>query len=246
VEVREILSDAQGKLAEIFQATVARNRHLTSANWLRYGDICSKTFFDFHRIGKKKTLMKKLGSNSGTITGQIDLTHHVTNFYSRLYTSEASNASTAEAQELCWQSVPIKVSEDMNASLTSRLSLEEVCNAIRALPKGKAPGHDDIPMEFFHEYEQEVAPDLLQAFTAMLNEGATLPFINKGIITLILKSGDRARFNNWKSITLFGSVYKILAKVLAGRLEAAFPNIIRPNQTGFVEGRSILDNVFMA
>jgi hypothetical protein len=54
VEVKEILSDAQGKLAKIFQTTVARNWHLTSTNWLRYGDTCSKTFFDFHRIGKKK------------------------------------------------------------------------------------------------------------------------------------------------------------------------------------------------
>jgi len=91
-----------------------------------------------------------------------------------------------------------------------------------------------------------VAPDLLQAFTAMLNEGATLTFINKGVITLIPKSGDRARLNNWRPITLFGSIYKILAKVLAGRLQAALPHIIRPNQTGFVEGRSILDNVFIA
>jgi hypothetical protein len=224
---------------------MARNRHFTSANWLRYGDTCSKTFFDFHQIGKKKTLMRELESDSRTITSQIDLTHHVTNFYARLYTWEANNVGTVEAQELCWQSVPIKVSEDVNASLTSRLSLEEVRKAIRALPKGKASGHDDIPMEFFHEYEQEVAPDLLKAFTAMLSEGATSPSINKGIITLIPKSGDRARLNNWRPITLLGNFYKILAKVLAGRLQAALPNIIRPNQTGFVEGRSILDNVFM-
>ncbi len=45
---------------------------------------------------------------------------------------------------------------------------------------------------------------------------------------------------------LLGSIYKILAKVLAGRLQAVLPNIIRPNQTGFVEERSILDNVFIA
>jgi hypothetical protein len=134
----------------------------------------------------------------------------------------------------------------MNTSLTSRLSIEEVCGAICALPKGKASGHDGIPLEFFHECEKEVAPNLLQAFTTMLNEGATLTFINKRVITLIPKSGDRARFNNWRPITLLGSVYKILAKVLAGRLQAAFPHIIRPNQTVFVERRSILDNVFMA
>jgi hypothetical protein len=37
-----------------------------------------------------------------------------------------------------------------------------------------------------------------------------------------------------------------LAKVLAGRLQAVLLNIIRSNQTEFVEGRSILDNVFIA
>jgi hypothetical protein len=52
----------------------------------------------------------------------------------------------------------------------------------------------------------------------MFNKGAASPFINKGIITFIPKSGDRARLNNWRPITLLNSVYKILAKVLAGRL----------------------------
>jgi hypothetical protein len=47
-------------------------------------------------------------------------------------------------------------------------------------------------------------------------------------------------------ITLLDSIYKILAKTLVGRIQAAIPNIVRPNQTGFVEGRSIFDNVFMA
>jgi hypothetical protein len=43
-----------------------------------------------------------------------------------------------------------------------------------------------------------------------------------------------------------GCIYKILTKVLAGRLQTFLPSIIRPNQIGFVEGRSILDNIFMA
>jgi len=101
-------------------------------------------------------------------------------------------------------------------------------------------------MEFFHEYAEEVAPTLVQAFTAMLNSGATLAFINKGLITLIPKTEDRAKLSNWRPITLLGSIYKVLAKTLAGRIQSALTHIIRPNQTGFVEGRSILDNVFMA
>jgi mannosylglycoprotein endo-beta-mannosidase len=87
---------------------------------------------------------------------------------------------------------------------------------------------------------------LFHAFSAMLRVGATSAHINKGMITLIPKSEDRARLNNWKPITLLGSIYKVLAKTLAGRIQTDLTVIIRPNQTGFVEGRSILDNVFMA
>jgi hypothetical protein len=146
---------------------------------------------------------------------------------------------------MCWKSVPGMVTGDANDGLVNSLSVEEVSKAIRALPKGKAPGHDGIPMEFFHECIQEIAPDLHQAFTTLLNEGETSEYINKGIITLISKSNDHARFNNWRPITLLGSIYKIFAKLLTSRLQTVLPNIIRPNQTGFVEGRSILDNVFI-
>ncbi len=89
-----------------------------------------------------------------------------------------------------------RVSVDDNEGLVSSLSMDEVVKAIRAFPKGKAPSHDGIPMEFFHECEQEIASDLHQAFTTMLNEGETFEFINKGIITLIPKSGDHAHLNN--------------------------------------------------
>jgi hypothetical protein len=140
--------------------------------------------------------MRELETDTGTVSGQQDLTHYITSFYARLYTLDAGSLSTAAAQDMCWQSVPGMVTSDANDSLVSNLSLEEVGRAIRVLPKGKAPGHDGIPMEFFHECVQEIARDLLQAFTAMLKEGETSTYINKGIITLIPKSGDHTRLNN--------------------------------------------------
>ncbi|CAK9198441.1 unnamed protein product [Sphagnum troendelagicum] len=101
--------------------------------------------------GKKKALMRELETDSETVSGQQDLIHYVTSFYARLYKLDTRTLGTAKAQDLCWQSVPGMVSGDANASLISSLSLEKVGRAIRALPKGKAPGHDSIPMEFFHE-----------------------------------------------------------------------------------------------
>jgi hypothetical protein len=43
----------------------------------------------------------------------------------------------------------VKVTADANEALTQNLTLEEIHKAIQALPKGKAPGHDGIPIEFF-------------------------------------------------------------------------------------------------
>jgi mannosylglycoprotein endo-beta-mannosidase len=134
----------------------------------------------------------------------------------------------------------------MHAHLTKGLTLEEIFKAIHALPKGKVLGHDGVPMEFFQECAYEIAPTLLKAFTTILDTGEASASINKGQITLIPKSGNHSKFDNWRQITLLGSVYKILAKTLAGRIQASLPLIIRPNQTGFVEGRSILDNTYIA
>jgi len=95
--VRDILSDSQAKLAEFYQNQVSCNQHLSLANWFRYSDTCSKNFFDFHKLGQKKTLLRELETESGAIKGQSDLTQYVTEFYTKLYSSKAHFPSTQKA-----------------------------------------------------------------------------------------------------------------------------------------------------
>jgi hypothetical protein len=47
-------------LAEFFQDFVERSNHTLAASWSGYGDRCSRLFFDFHKVGKKKVLIKEL------------------------------------------------------------------------------------------------------------------------------------------------------------------------------------------
>jgi hypothetical protein len=67
-------------------------------------------------------------------------------FYANLYALEVYIPGTSEAQERCWENVPTRVTEAMNANMTRPLSLAEITEAITSLPKGKAPGHDGIPI----------------------------------------------------------------------------------------------------
>jgi hypothetical protein len=167
--------------------------------------------------------LRELKADGGTVTGQNDLTQYITEYYTRLYSSDAHAPGTEEAQKRCWTNV----SGDINEALTRKLTLSEIHIAINALPKGKAPGYDGLPMEFFHECAEETALILLQAFTTMLCTGRASASINKGLITLIPKAGDRAKLSNWRPITLLGSMYKVLAKIVATPL---WPSVgVKPN-----------------
>ncbi len=104
--------------------------------------------------------------------------------------------------------------EDMNAEMTQELTVEKVVEAITSLPKSKSPGHDGLPTKFFQENVEEIAPTLFLAFRVMFSLGLTSDFINKGMITLIPKFGDHSKLGNWRHMTLLGSIYKILAKIL--------------------------------
>jgi hypothetical protein len=147
-----------------------------------------------------------LETETRTITGQNDLTQYITEYYTRLYSSDAHTLGTAKVQAECWTSVLVKVIQDTYVSLTRDLMVRDILDAIKALPKGKALWHDGVPMEFFHEYAEEVTPTLLQAFIVMLKFGATSASINKGLITLIPKTNNQARLSNWRPITLLGSI----------------------------------------
>ena len=68
----------------------------------------------------------------------------------------------------------------------------------------------------------------------------------EGLICLIPK-GDGASedIRAWRPIPLLNTVYKIYVKVLALRLQPLLPDIIHTSQIGFMQDRSIFDNIFL-
>lgn len=66
--------------------------------------------------------------------------------------------------------------------------------------------------------------------------------INTTFLVLIPKKGGVEELKDFRPISLVGSVYKILAKVLANRLRKFWLD----SQHAFIEGRQILDAALIA
>jgi hypothetical protein len=93
--------------------------------------------------------VEELDVDGRTISRQEDLSHYITQFYAKLYIVEQPSSDTTEAQKRCWESMPPRVTEDMNAQMSQELTVAEVANAITSLPKRKTPGHVGLLTEFF-------------------------------------------------------------------------------------------------
>ena len=65
-------------------------------------------------------------------------------------------------------------------------------------------------------------------------------------MVLILKRGGVEDLKDFRPISLTGSIYKLIAKVLANRLKKVMNKLVNSAQNAFVEGRQILDASLIA
>lgn len=68
---------------------------------------------------------------------------------------------------------------------------------------------------------------------------------NSSFISLIPKNKDAPKLGEFIPISLIGSYYKIIAKILANRIKKVIDKVIGEAQNAFLSGRYILDGVLI-
>lgn len=157
----------------------------------------------------------------------------------------------AQAQLL--QHTPSRLGADGVASCTGSdstgaVTLEECTAALDALARGKRPGVDGLPAEFYRTFWDMLGQEVVEVFNEAFMDPSAQPLLSASQrmgCTVLLYKGDGPRdlVSNYRPITLLNADYKILAKLLATRMGAALGEIIDPTQTAFVPGRWIGENI---
>uniref|UniRef100_A0A803QKQ2 Reverse transcriptase domain-containing protein n=1 Tax=Cannabis sativa TaxID=3483 RepID=A0A803QKQ2_CANSA len=137
--------------------------------------------------------------------------------------------------------------EDSNkALLNEEFALDEIEKVFFQLPLDKAPGPDGFNSNFYKATWSTVRNDVLNAASSFLNGNGDVAPLNTTLITLIPKVKQPTSISEFQPISLCNIVYKIISKTIDNRLKLVLNNLISPNQSAFLPGRLISDNIIIA
>lgn len=123
---------------------------------------------------------------------------------------------------------------------------EEVRKVLFAMPSNKSPGPDGYSSEFFKLAWPVVGRDFTVAVQSVFKFGFLPKGLNSTILALIPKKVDSLEMKDFRPIACCNVLYKVVSKILANRLKLLLPRMISANQSAFIKGRLLMENVLLA
>ena len=177
------------------------------------------------------------------ITNDSDILRECNSFYNELYTSKTTKR-TENLEELFFDQEHPKLNQIDKEKCEGLLTEKECLEAVKSMELGKSPGTDGLPAEFYKVFWKDISSFLIISLNISYQKGKLAITQRRGIISFIPKK-DKAlnELKNWRPITLLTYDSKIASKAIASRLKTVLADLIEYDQTGFLKGRSIAENI---
>ena len=239
-DLRNRLKERRNDLLMLYnyklQGTILRSR----ARWVEHGEKNTKYFLNLEKRNKSHQFIQKLINDHGhIIVDHKDILTEIFNFYSSLYTSKKCNPSCF------FTGLPNKcLNDDDQKYCEGDLRLDECLKSLVSMANDKAPGTDGLTTNFYKQFWPHIGQMVVDSFNCGFQKGCLSSEQTRGIISLFLKPDKNyLHLSNYRPITLLNTDYKIAAKSIANRLKSVLNKIISPNQTGFLKGKFIGENI---
>ena len=228
------------ELEKVAQLEEVSWRQKSRVLWVKEGDNNTKFFHKMANSHRRYNNMERVVVDGVVYEDDSVIRAKVVQFYESLYQELESWRPTVNG--LDFEVISSEERDMLERSFTS----EEVLQVVKDLQGDKAPGPDGFTMAFFQKCWSVIEEDVLGFFAEGHTHCKFERSLNASFIALIPKKQNALNIQDFWPISLIGSVYKLLAKVLANRLKGVLDSLISESQNSFVGGRKILDSVLIA
>lgn len=243
---------------ELYKLLVNKKLEYNMLDTYKIEKVISRTKQRYYELGEKahkilswqlKTedssrTINSIQTNTGTVSyNPTEINDTFKEFYTKLYTSESPEDLNKIDEFLSTIELPTLSQEDQN-NLDLPFTQKEIEKALSLLQSNKSPGEDGFPPEFYREFKDLLIP-LIKDVLDLASRTQTLPeSFSTAIITVIHKKNkDPLKCASYRPISLLNTDYKLISKVLANRLGQYLPQLINPDQSGFILKRSSSNNL---
>ncbi|KAL4010462.1 hypothetical protein IC575_029954 [Cucumis melo] len=191
----------------------------------------------------RNSLLSLVDSDGSRISSHDGVVHLVVNYFRNSLGSQ--KIGYRELSPVIEDIVQFRWSEECCQALQIPTIREEVRRVLFSMDSGKAPVPDGFSVGFIKSAWSVVGEDFCDAVLHFF-ETCYLPIgVNATAITLIPKRRGAERMEEFRPISCCNVIYKCISKILTDRLHVWLPSFISSNQSAFIPGRSIIDNILL-
>ena len=110
----------------------------------------------------------------------------------------------------------------------------------------KAPGYDGFNIKCIKHVWPIIGEEFSKCILAFFETEQLPKAMNMTWVTLIPKKEGAVDILDYRPISMVGSIYKVIEKILSRRLRGVVPDLVGETQTALVSGRRILDGALIA
>jgi hypothetical protein len=203
------LEDLHGVTADLhslsrLQASITWQQ--SRSRWLKEGDANSKYFHSLLASRRRGNTISSVQVDGTTLEGVHHIRQAVFSHFANHF--KASNMVRPGVENLRFN----RLSVAEGSSLIRPFSEAEVRAAVWDCDSFKSPGPDGVNFVFFKDFWEEMKGDVLRFVSEFHRNGRLTKGLNSTFIALIPKVDSPQGLNDYRPISLVGSLYKVLAR----------------------------------
>ncbi|GAU47706.1 hypothetical protein TSUD_177110 [Trifolium subterraneum] len=210
------------------------------SRWLKEGDANTGFFHACVKNRKRTNSIVALKKGREWLCRPEEIRSEVVTYFRKHFEEVPWERPTLDGVDF------LQLSNDEAMGLEAPFGVQEVVEVIELSDGNKSPGPDGFNFSFFKKFWGLIELEVMGLFQEFHNSARLPSCFVSYFITLIPKLFIPQQLCEFRPISLLGSLYKLMSKVLSNRLRKVMNSIISSNQSAFIKGRHLADGVVVA